>query len=344
MSTLPPIYRQDHPTRMSTATTSDVFALLHPDLEEMDVRIRETVDIGIEQVDQMVRGVISAGGKRLRPSILLLVGRAFAPDHTALISAAAGIELLHTASLVHDDDIDHAAVRRGKPTLSTQVSSVTAILIGDYLFAQSAILAAATDSTRVVGVFASTLGDLCRGQIQEMIGSHRLDQTVEQYEERIYGKTGSLFAAAAEMGAIIGAAGEHAIAEMRLFGRELGIAFQIVDDVLDLREQSISIGKPAGNDLREGTVTLPVMHYYAGLAPDSPERAILTGIADGDITDDAVIDAVVGRIRASGALDYAECVARDYIVSARSHLSVIPDEVTREHLGHLAGLAVERSS
>ena len=329
---------------MSTVTTLDVADLLRSELQEMDARIAESVDIGIPQVNELVRGVITSGGKRLRPSILLLIGRAFAPDHRALISAAAGIELLHTASLVHDDEIDHSALRRGRPTLNTQVSSVTAILIGDYLFAQSAILAAATNDIRVVAVFAATLADLCQGQIREMLASHDLGQSFDQYEQRIYGKTGSLFAGSAEMGAILGGADPATVAELRAYGRDLGIAFQIIDDVIDLREQTGSIGKPAGHDLREGTVTLPIMRYLASLPLDSPDHALLIDITSGDVTDDSVIDAVVARIRASGALEEAATTAREYVETAKAHLLVIPDSRTRHALSQIADLVLDRSA
>ncbi|HEV2529794.1 MAG TPA: polyprenyl synthetase family protein [Thermomicrobiales bacterium] len=333
---------------MTTATDiengTEVLAHLKGDLDAVDARILETVDIGIPKVSGLVQSVVKTSGKRLRPSLLLLVARSFEPDGRALISAAAGVELLHTASLVHDDDIDHAALRRGRPTLSTQVNSVTAILIGDFLFAQSAILAAATDSTRVVSVFASTLGNLCQGQIREMLESHAIDQSLEQYETRIYGKTASLFAGAAEMGAIIGGATEHQITEIRAFGRDLGMAFQIVDDILDVAGESGTIGKPAGNDLRQGTVTLPVMHYVAGLAPDSSERARLEGVVSGDLTEDTVIAGVIADIRASGALESAMDVARDYITCAIERLDVIPDPTYRARLAQIARLVVERNA
>ena len=329
---------------MITVTSPDVFDALQFEMVEIDARIRGVVDIGIPQVNELVRGVVATGGKRLRPAILLLTGNAFAPDHDALISAAAGIELLHTASLVHDDDIDHAALRRGKPTLSTQVSSVTAILIGDYLFAQSAILAAATDSTRVVSVFASTLGDLCQGQIREMLESHRIDQSVEQYEERIYGKTASLFASAAEMGAIIGHAPEDTIIAARTYGRNLGMAFQIIDDVLDLRETSGTIGKPAGNDLREGTITLPILRYLAGYGAGSPETARIVDIAAGDITDPNVIDATVREIRMSGALEVAVENAREYVAAAKRSLDALPIGDSRRYLTDIADFMLSRSA
>ena len=331
---------------MTTAieTGTEVLAQLGGDLSAVDARILETVDIGIPKVSGLVQDVVKTNGKRLRPSLLILVARAFKPEPNALINAAAGVELLHTASLVHDDDIDHAALRRGRPTLSTQVSSVTAILIGDFLFAQSAILAAATESTRVVSVFASTLGDLCQGQIREMLESHALDQSLDQYETRIYGKTASLFAGAAEMGAIIGGASEDQVVGIRAFGRDLGMAFQIVDDVLDVSGESGTIGKPAGNDLREGTVTLPVMHYVAGLASDSSERRQLEGVVSGDITDDDVIASVIEGIRESGSLESALDVARDYIERAVLKLDVIPDPIARARLASIARLVVERNA
>ena len=146
------------------------------------------------------------------------------------------MELLHTASLVHDDTVDRAALRRGRPTLNSVLSSGAVILLGDYLFAQSAMLAAATDSPRIVSIFASTLADICDGQLREMFVAHRLDQTREEYDRRIFGKTASLFAGAAEMGAIIGKAHENDVQALRQYGSDVGMAFQIVDDVLDLRE------------------------------------------------------------------------------------------------------------
>ena len=153
-----------------------------------------------------------------------------------MVTAGAGVELLHTASLVHDDTVDRAGMRRGRPTLNSVLPSGAVILLGDFLFAQSAMLAAATNSPRVVSIFASTLADICDGQLREMFFAHRLDQSREEYERRIFGKTASLFAGSAEMGAVIGNAPETAVQALRQYGSDVGMAFQIVDDVLDLRE------------------------------------------------------------------------------------------------------------
>ncbi|MFM8595190.1 MAG: polyprenyl synthetase family protein, partial [Chloroflexota bacterium] len=233
---------------------------------------------------------------------------------------------------------------RGKPTLNSVLSSNAVILLGDYLFAQSAILAAATGDPRVVGIFASSLADICDGQLHEMFHSHRLDQSRQDYERRIYGKTAALFAGAAEMGAIIGRAPESHVASLRKYGTDLGMAFQIVDDVLDLREGTQKLGKPAGNDLRQGTVTLPTMLYAAKLEPGSPELVALEQVVSGDELDDDRLADVVAAIRRSSAIDDAMAVAAEYTNAAKAAAAVVPDAETRLMLFEVADLALGRDS
>lgn len=324
--------------------TPNVFATMHADLLRVDARVAEAADIDFPAVSALIAEVVAAGGKRLRPTLLLLAGRAFRYDLEPLVTAAAGVELLHTASLVHDDYIDRAALRRGKPTLNSVLSSGAVILVGDYLFAQSAMLAAATENNRVVAVFARTLGDICDGQLREMFDAHRLDQSREDYDRRIYGKTASLFAGAAEMGAILGGASEPAIQELRAFGRELGLAFQVMDDVLDLRATSSDLGKPAGNDLRQGTVTLPTMLYAAGLAKGSAEADHLRAVIAGDVTDDGGVEALLRTIRASGAIGAAIAVAEEHVDRAKARLDLVRDDETRALLAEIADFALERVS
>jgi geranylgeranyl pyrophosphate synthase len=327
-------------------TAQDVFTTLRPDLQRVEDRIEAVSRVDYPVVSSLVLDLVRSGGKRLRPLILLLAARGYGGDQDAIITAAAGVELLHTASLVHDDTIDRAALRRGKPTLNAQLSSGAVILLGDYLFAQSAMLAAATMNPRVVAIFAGSLGDICDGQLHEMFYAHRLDQSRADYEKRIFGKTAALFAAAAEMGAILGGASEVDVQSLRQYGADLGLAFQIIDDVLDLREGTQQLGKPAGNDLRQGTVTLPVMIYASGLPASSPERILLERLATGEAEQipDAEIDALVDRIRASGALDETVAVAADFVASAKRHASVVPDVETREMLCDVADLALNRHS
>jgi len=316
---------------------------MQDDLNRVERRLLEAASIDFPIVSGMVQDLVKTGGKRLRPLLLLLAAKAFDYDRDRAVTAAAGVELLHTASLIHDDSIDRAALRRGQPTLNTQLSTGAVILIGDFLFAQSAILAAATDSTRVVSIFASSLGSICDGQLRETLDAHRLDQDRETYEHRIYGKTASLFAGAAEMGAVIGGASEEAIQQLRDFGGDIGMAFQIIDDVLDLREGTQMLGKPAGNDLRQGVVTLPTMLFAADLPGDSVSRTTLEEIIAGEEQRDDVIDDILAEIRASGALDRAEAIAAEFSDRARGRISVVPNAEVREYLNNVVDLTLIRS-
>lgn len=324
-------------------STQDVFEMMQPDLDRVEATLVEAAKIDYPAVNAMLRAIVSGGGKRLRPILLLLAARAFGSFNERSIDVAAGVELLHTASLVHDDSIDKAALRRGNPTLNTELSTGAVILIGDYLFAKSAILAAKPENPRVMVIFATTLAEICDGQIRETLEAHKLDQSMAEYEARIYGKTAALFAGAAEMGAVLGGANDDQVQNFRQIGSDLGMAFQVIDDVLDLRESSATIGKPAGNDLRQGVVTVPVMRYAASLPADAPQRATIEGIVAGDITDQAVVDALINDIRQSGALAEAEQIARDYVSAARARLGIIPDEVVRNALDQLLDQATIRS-
>ncbi len=319
---------------------------MRADLERVNARVAQAASVSYPSVSHLLADIVSARGKQLRPLLLLLAGRAYdyEANFEALITAAAGVELLHTASLIHDDTVDRAALRRGKPTLNSVLSSGAVILIGDYLFAQSAMLAAATGNVRVVGVFASTLGDICDGQLMEMFDAQRLDQTQEEYERRIYGKTASLFAGAAEMGAILGGAPEHHIAELRRFGSDLGMAFQIIDDVLDLTGGTEDLGKPAGHDLRQGTVTLPTIYYLAYVGPGSPEWGRIEAIVSGRLTDNGAVDATIRDIRASGVIERALAVAESFTSRAKARVHIVPDEETQDLLMELADVALRRVS
>lgn len=325
---------------------SDVFGIMRADLERVDARVLQVAHVNYPAASSLVADIVKAGGKRLRPLVLLLAARSFDYDQAfdRLVTAAAGIELLHTASLIHDDTVDRSALRRGKPTLNSVLSTGATILVGDYLFAQSAMLAAATDNVRVVSIFASTLGDICDGQLREMYQGHQLDQTREDYDARIYGKTASLFAGAAEMGAVLGNASEPQIRAIRQYGSDLGMAFQVVDDLLDMTGGTADLGKPAGHDLRQGTITLPTIYYAAGLDQDSEAwRSLQRVTTDGEAANED-FDAVVAAIRASDAINRTFAVAESFVGRAKSNLTHLPDGETRELLAEIADFALSRLS
>ncbi len=322
---------------------TDVLATMRVDLEQVERRLRREVDVDYPFIGEVIDGLIAAGGKRLRPLMLLLAARPFSYDLERLLPAAAGVELLHTASLIHDDTVDHAEVRRGRPTLNSLISTETVILFGDYIFARAAMLAAETMNPRVVGVFASTLGDICDGELREIFTARELGQSLDDYNRRIYGKTAALFAGSAEMGAILGNASDEEVASMRHFGKNVGMAFQIVDDVLDLRESTSQIGKPAGLDLRQGTVTLPTMLFFEHDGNDGAKTEIVRRAVGGNgATDDDYMMATA-VIRESGALERSLAVAARYVDDAKNELCRLPSGETRSMLESLADEALHRS-
>ena len=329
-----------------TLQRTDVFGIMRADLQRVNERVARVAQVDYPEASALVNDIVSAGGKRLRPLVLLLAGRAFdyQSQFDRLVTAAAGVELLHTASLIHDDTVDRSALRRGKPTLNSVLSAGATILIGDYLFAQSAMLAAATGNVRVVAIFASTLGDICDGQLREMFQAHRLDQSRAEYDARIYGKTASLFAGSAEMGAVLGQANEEQIQALRNYGADIGMAFQVVDDVLDITGQTADLGKPAGNDLREGTITLPTLLYASEIAPGSSEWRQLERVASGNVNGDGELEAVISAVRSSRAIEQTYAVAETFVERAKSRLTNLPDTDTRELLSEVADIALFRLS
>jgi geranylgeranyl pyrophosphate synthase len=324
--------------------TRDVFSAMRPDLLLVQSKLEESVRIDYPGVADLILGLVRAGGKRLRPLVLLLAGRAFGNDRDTLVTAGAGVELLHTASLVHEDVVDRAGMRRGRPTLNSMLPAGAVILLGDFLFAQSAMLAAATLSPRVVSIFASTLSDICDGQLREMFFAHRLDQSREEYERRIFGKTASLFAGSAEMGAVIGNAPESAVQALRRYGADVGMAFQIVDDVLDLREGSSQLGKPAGHDLTQGTVTLPTLIYASNLTEASDAAVRLQSVVSGDLDEPTEVARVVREIRDSGALEAAMVEAIGFAARSKTQVAAAPNPEIRDMLEQVADVVCERSA
>jgi geranylgeranyl pyrophosphate synthase len=249
------------------------------------------------------------------------------------------VELLHTATLVHDDVIDNSLFRRGLPTLNASWSPGATILTGDYLFARAAELAAETGSVRIVTIFAQTLMTIVGGELQQLFSDgHGQVPTQEEYHQRIYAKTASLFAAGTQCGGILCGASEQEIEALRNYGYHLGMAFQIVDDILDFRGDEDRIGKPVANDLRQGIATLPVM-LFAEKSPDHP--TIMKAVRRERVTDDEML-AVVEQIRASGSVEGAMESARQFVRQAQASLETLPDNRYRQAMHGLADYTVAR--
>lgn len=305
-------------------------------VERLVSGVSEEVDVPL--LGNLLRHILQVKGKRMRPLLAFLAARfgAFPVDRLTLLGGA--VELLHTASLVHDDLVDDADTRRGIETLHRIANPKAAVLVGDYLFAKSAALATATESLEVMALFARTLMAICDGELREMSNASSNDRTLDQYYRRIEGKTASLFVAATEGGAIlsgIGPVGERALRE---YGLHLGMAFQIADDILDFVGTEAELGKPVGGDLRQGTLTLPSLWALEQLTDGSVLRRV---IDDGETSDELIREAVA-LVASSPAIDFAQAEAEGFARRAQAALAPLPAGAARQALESLADYAVRR--
>jgi geranylgeranyl pyrophosphate synthase len=318
---------------------TDLFAPIQADLHAVETRLRE---VALEDqhpaLISALEHLLTSGGKRVRPAVALLTAHLFGADPAQAVSLAAAIEMLHTATLVHDDLIDGSLLRRGLPTLNAQWTPGATVLTGDYLFARAAELASETGSVRVMGAFSRTLMVIVNGEINQMFVG-RGEASRQGYLRRIYAKTASLFAVAAEAGAVLGQQPEANIAAMRAFGREVGMAFQIVDDVLDFTGDSSQLGKPVGSDLRQGLFTLPVLCYLEQHPDDRDVATLLNGRS----RDPERVERVVRAVRSSGAVGQALAEAKGYVARAQASLAAMPDNLYRQSLAGLAEYFVSRN-
>jgi len=324
--------------------------LLEPlagDLELVEIKLHETPQSEQPQLTAVLNHLLGGGGKRLRPALALLAGRFYPTDRDKLVALAASTEMLHTATLVHDDLIDGAMLRRGNPTLNASWSPGTTVLAGDYFFARAAGLAAEAGHVRVMTIFANTLMAICTGELRQIFdrrhvphidGKQTWTAALGRYDQRIEAKTASLFAAATEAAAVLSGAPEPEIVALRDYGRLLGMGFQIVDDVLDFQGDPTELGKPVAGDLREGIVTLPALYYLH----DHPEDSRVAMVVRGADADERLVGDVVAAIQESGAISQALDRAGDFVTRSQAALAALPDRPPRDTLHALAEYSLSR--
>ena len=309
---------------------------IRPELERVAGLLHETLAAVEEPLSSMLRRSLD-GGKQMRPALVILVGRMFAASTVPFYSLAAAVDMLHTATLIHDDLLDGAALRRGREPLHTIWPAGATVLAGDYLLGQATSLVAALEHPRVLNAFGEVLCTMCAGEIRRMLVTQGKHRRREDYYRSIEAKTASLFAASTEMAGVLAGAGEPQIAALRRFGRELGMAFQIVDDVLDFVGDEAQLGKPAGSDLRQGLITLPVLCYLERVEDDGPVSAVLSGQQD-----EKHVRAVIEAICSSGAIEASLAEARAHARRSQEALATLPDDAPRQMLSTLAEYIVER--
>jgi geranylgeranyl pyrophosphate synthase len=291
------------------------------------------------ELHEMLSHILCGGGKVVRPLLALHSGSLYNYNHEKLVYMASASELMHIATLVHDDAIDKSSMRRGRATINSIWGVDRAIIFGDYLFAKAAEFAVATGSLRVVGLFSETLEAISYGELRQGFSAYNLNQTFDEYLERITGKTAALFALATEGGAILGGAGEESIHYLRDFGINLGIAFQIVDDILDFTATEKELGKPVASDLIQGTMTLPSMMLLERFPGDNPVKRVFNHEGDSHENVREAID----LLKDSSIIEDCYRIASEYSEKARCNLQNLPDNKNRQALLALADFVVERN-
>jgi geranylgeranyl pyrophosphate synthase len=303
----------------------------------VEERMRAQAEESHPDLRAALEHLLAAGGKRVRPTLGLLIGNMLGAEEWRLITLGAAVELLHTATLVHDDLIDGALLRRGMPTLNARWSPPATVLTGDFLFARAAKLAAETDYLPLMKLFSETLAIIVNGELTQMFSSRGLINR-ENYYKRIYAKTASLFEMTARASAMVSPADETTIEAMRDFGYQVGMAFQIVDDILDFSGEQAAVGKPVGSDLLNGLVTLPAI-YYAESHPDDPD---VLSLPQGGWTNAENMTRLVENIRQSSSTKKAMVEAEGHVDRALARLELLESTPERDALENLAKYIVDR--
>ena len=314
------------------------FTSVQDQLQFIEGRIREQA--GEEHHPDLrsaLTHLLSSGGKRIRPTLGLLVGNMLGAPEEKLITLGASVELLHTATLVHDDLIDGALLRRGTPTLNARWSPAATVLTGDFLFARAAKLAAETDYLPLMKLFAETLATIVNGELTQMFSARGMIERGNYYR-RIYAKTASLFEMAALAATMVATEDEEMRASMKAFGYEVGMAFQVVDDILDFTGEESAVGKPIGSDLLNGLVTLPAIYY----AEANPKDEDVLSLPEGGWKETERVQRLVDGIRQSEAIQQSMDEARQAVGRALKALSDAPASPEREALEDLAKFIVDR--
>jgi geranylgeranyl pyrophosphate synthase len=324
-----------------TATLSQLFSGIEADLQIVDRAFEESTASDMDLLTSAVVHVLGSQGKRLRMALTLLSGKLIDYRFEKLLPMSVALEMVHLATLVHDDIVDEAATRRGIPTVNALFGNNIAILLGDYLFAKTAGLVADVEDFRVDRLFSQTVARMCEGTIMEMISARQLNLSLESYLERISRKTACLMSACCKGGALVARGTDAQIALLEQYGTNLGIAFQIIDDVLDYTGTDDSIGKPAGNDLRQGLVTLPLINALK--YEQNGRLETVSRILGQPQPDEGDVAAVVGWVAGGPGVAEALELARHYGGRAKALLSEFPSSPDRRVLEDLVDFVLARS-
>jgi octaprenyl-diphosphate synthase len=316
-----------------------VKALVEDDLRQVDAVIRNRLASDVALVNQIAEYIVGSGGKRLRPLVVVVAARACGYQGTRHPEAAAIIEFIHTATLLHDDVVDGSKLRRGRDTANEVWGNEASVLVGDYVYSRSFEMMVSLESMRIMDVMAGATNKIAEGEVLQLLNANDPDTTEERYFEVIYRKTAKLFEAGAQIAAILAGAPTAVESGMAAYGRHLGTAFQLVDDVLDYQSNSAELGKNLGDDLAEGKPTLPLI--YALRTGTEEQRALIRrAIEEGSLEH---LETITTAIESTGGLAYTARLARQEAALAIEAIAALPDSAYKQALRELADFAVERT-
>ena len=312
-----------------TDDATELFGPVAQDLGTLETQLKQEIASDPPEVAGPMSDLFEAGGKRIRPALVLLAARCGEYEPDRVFPAAMAVEVTHAATLVHDDVIDRSAMRRGRPTISAKLGDEPAIVIGDFYFAKAYEYAARTRRAEVVVILAEAVMKICAGEVRQQSIRYRYSTTVEEYMQRIEAKTATLLAASCDIGALLGGLSEKDRSALRAYGRSVGLAFQIADDVLDYIGTEGEVGKPIGHDVIDGFATLPLM--LASVAIEDDRRL-----------SDSEARRVVNEVRKSDGPTRALEEARKHARAAREHLRTITQSDATDALASLTDYVVSR--
>ncbi len=321
-------------------STSSLLSIIALDMQQVDRVIAQRLDSGVPLVGEVSRYIISAGGKRLRPALLLLVCGALGFDGSQRFNLAAVVEFIHTATLLHDDVVDASSLRRGNATANETFGNPASVLVGDFLYSRAFQMMVDANSMRIMQVLADATNIIAEGEVMQLMNMHNAGLDEAGYLQVIRSKTAKLFEASARVGAILANASDEVEAACAEYGQAMGTAFQVIDDVLDYTGDASVMGKNLGDDLREGKTTLPLiaaMQRGNAQEQDLIKQAIETGNIE-------LIDPVVQIVRRTGALDAARLAASKEAQRAVAAASLLPQGSHSTCLLQLASQLLERQS
>ncbi len=311
------------------------------DMEKVNATIHAQLDSDVSLINQLGFYIVSGGGKRLRPLIALLAARALGYEGDKHITAAAFVEFIHTATLLHDDVVDESDMRRGKDTANAAFGNAASILVGDFIYTRSFQMMTSLGSLKILELMSDAVNVIAEGEVQQLMNCNDPDTTEESYMQVIYSKTARLFEAAAQIGAIINDADPEVETALQNYGKYLGTAFQLIDDVLDYTADGKEMGKNVGDDLAEGKPTLPLIY---AMQHGSTEQAAMIREAIEKANGMERLDDILAAMDQTGSLKYTTEQAEREADKAIAELNVLPESEYKQALITLAHLAVKRSS